>query len=395
MSNRSNLNIRLNYRGGANQQDRMNEDKLKSLKKALIYSYQAATVILSDGREFRCLINPNKISLDLDNKILSIPFKDKRVNFKPTTSDEEDPVIPDDNSNNEGIWEDMEDLVAVLTLSSEGTWKDIEDLGQFLGEDEDAIPVAPEADDSFVPYEDEEIGLKEGDVIYWKENDSHWIVYLKRLEETAYFRADIRRCRYELILGNGSKYWVYVRGPVEQSILWTQVSGNYFNKLNYTLVLYVTQNEETLKYFNRFKKVMINGQPWEVQAVDSISTPGIIEMTLKETYNNTIEQNIEKAVKEATKVKEIPEQEVDTPYIYGLSEVYPYDVQKYEIKNYNGTAGTWSIKNMSRKRMAKVLELMEGGVELSIITGKSGTLTLIYEADGVEVAALDIKVGSL
>lgn len=392
MSNRDNLNIRLNYRGGANQQDRMNADKLKSLKKALLYSYQAATAILSDGREFRCLINPNKLSLDLDNKILSIPFKDIRVNIKPIPpTDDSETVTPDDGSSNEGVWEDMEDLVAVLALSSEGTWEDMEDLDS-IPEDDTETDI-PETDDTIAPNGEEIIGIKEGDVICWKENGSHWIVYLRRLEETAYFRADIRRCRYELTLGNGSKYWVYVRGPVEQSILWSQGGGNYYNKLNYTLILYVTQNEETLKYFNRFKKVMINNQPWEVQAVDSISTPGIIEMTLKETYNNTIETNIEKAVQEAEKQVEVPEQE--NVYIHGLDKVYPYDICKYEIRNYNGTAGTWSVKNMSRKNMVKILELMEGGVELSVITGKSGTFTLVYEADGTEVAALNITVGSL
>ena len=64
------MKTRLGYLGGNSQIDRMNKDKLRSLKKALLYSYQAATAILSDGREFRCLINPNKLSLDLDNKIL-------------------------------------------------------------------------------------------------------------------------------------------------------------------------------------------------------------------------------------------------------------------------------------------------------------------------------------
>lgn len=58
----------------------MINDKLRSLKKALLYSYQAATAILSDGREFRCLINPDKNKPAYDNKMLSIPFKDICLN---------------------------------------------------------------------------------------------------------------------------------------------------------------------------------------------------------------------------------------------------------------------------------------------------------------------------
>lgn len=379
MSNRQNLNTRLNYRGGSKQLDRMNIDKLNSLKKALLHSYQAATAILSDGREFKCLINPNKLSLDVDNKILSIPFKDVRLN------DSSIPTPPPENDNSVGgeIWEDMEDLVAILTLSDEGQWKDMES---------DNIINPPK--DDFPTGKEENINIKEGDVITWKENGSHWIIYLRRLEETAYFRADIRRCRYQLVLGNGSKYWAYVRGPVEQSILWTQTSGNYFNKLNYTLIMYIQQNEETLKYFRRFKKVMINEQPWEVQATDSISTPGIIEVSLKETYNNTIEVNIEKAVEEATKKEVVKEQNTNEPYIYGSTEVYPYDVKHYEIKNYSG--GSWSIWNESRPNIVKLKNISDNEIDLHIITGKSGKFTLVYESnEGKAIAALDIQIKSL
>ena len=70
-----NLNKRLQYQGG-NQQQRFIQDKLRGLKRALLYSYQAATAILPNGREFRCLINPDKNKPAYDNKILSIPYKD-------------------------------------------------------------------------------------------------------------------------------------------------------------------------------------------------------------------------------------------------------------------------------------------------------------------------------
>ena len=70
------LGIRLNAMGGFQQQGRMIEDKLKTLKKALIYSYQAGTAILKGGREFRCLMNPNKLKNTYEHEIISIPFKD-------------------------------------------------------------------------------------------------------------------------------------------------------------------------------------------------------------------------------------------------------------------------------------------------------------------------------
>ena len=383
MSIRDNMKTRLGYLGGNSQIERMNKDKLRSLKKALLYSYQAATTILSDGREFRCLINPNKLSLDLDNKILSIPFIDCPLNGgQGTSADIED----SDNHSQEGVWEEMEDLVATLSLIDED-WDEMVPEG-----DVEDLP-DPE-NDVIIPEGEQEVGIKEGDVITWKENNSHWIIYLRRLEETAYFRADIRRCRYQLTLGNGSNYWVYVRGPVEQSIVWSQSSGNYFNKLNNTLIIYVQQNEETLKYFSRFKKVTINGQPWEIQATDNISTPGIIEMTLKETYNNTIETNIEKAVEQAMKKEEIKEESTNEPYIYGAKEVYPYDVKTYEIKNASG--GRWVVWNESRSNLVKLKNQNEDQVEVHIITGKSGTFTLVYEKENGELfTTLDIQIKSL
>ena len=319
-----NMKTRLKYMGG-NQQERMNKDKLKSLKKALLYSYQAATAILSDGREFRCLINSNKLSTDLDDKILSIPFEDACLNDSNT--------------------------------------------------------------------EIAKTNIKEGDIIEWKENGSHWLVFLQRLEETAYFRAELRRCRYEIALGNGKKYWGYIRGPIEQSMVWMQNSGNYMNKLNRTLNIFITQNKETLEYFHRFKKVFINDFPWEVQAVDDMSTPGIIEIALKEDFSNTPRDDIEKAVQDSINIDIVDTKE--ETYIHGLSEVYPYDTKSYEIKNYEGPAGSWFIENESREKMIKLSDLSSEKVTINIVTGRSGKFTLAYKADNHVVAALDIEIKSL
>lgn len=309
----NNLKARINYYGGANQQDRMVKDKLHSLKTALNRSYQAATAI-KDGKEFKCLINPDKLSQDLDNKIISTPF-------------------------------------------------------------------------------DEAIGLKEGDIIEWKENGSHWLVFLQHLEEIAYFRASLRRCRNEIILDNGLRYWAYIRGPVEKNIDWKSASNNYFNKLNHTLLMYIPNTEDTLSYFKRFAKVSLGGKVWEVQATDSISTPGIIEVSLKEYFSNTIEQNIEVAVQESINENEIEEK--DGIYIYGPESVFPYESHDYELRG-SDEQGIWKIINPSRKNICKLINDHQKKVTVNILTGKSGEFDLIYENTlGVAVAALKIKIKSL
>lgn len=367
------MKTRLNYMGGPLQRDRMNKDKLKSLKKALLYSYQAATVQLSDGREFRCLINPNKLSADLDNKIISIPFRDVCLNMNSINqNDDGENATSSLNSNN-----------SVATLLLKDTTKNEEATSNketFLSDNNNST-------------EEVDINIKEGDIVYWKETGSHWLVYLRRLEETAYFRADIRRCRYELTLGNGSKYWAYIRGPVEQSILWTQFNNNYMNKLNYTLIMYVAQNEETLEYFHRFKKVMINNQPWEVQAIDSVSSPGIIEISLKETFNNTIETDSSKVLQDLVDRDNIPEQ--SNVYIHGLNKIYPYEKHTYDIRNHTNGNGEWVISNASRKNLIKIVNMSKESISINVITGKSGSFTLSYQENNVIIATLDITIGSL
>ena len=116
MSGLDNLKKRILYRGGSRQVDRMIEEKRNSLNKALLYSYQSATAVLSDGREFRCLINPNKISMELDDKMLSIPFEDICLNCEKPEGEN--------------------------TLEGKQT-----------------------------------IGVAVGDTIEWKENGTHWIIY--------------------------------------------------------------------------------------------------------------------------------------------------------------------------------------------------------------------------
>lgn len=320
MSALENMKTRLDYNGGIAQIARMNADKLRSLKRAMIASYQSATAILADGREFKCLINPDKIKNTYDNKILSIPFED-----------------------------------VCLNASKKGT-----------------------TSQGIVP-----INLKAGDVFTWKENGSQWLVYLQRLEETAYFRSEIRKCNKTIEI-NGNKYPVYVRGPEQLTIDWQKGNLEMFNKENYTLLMYITKNEETLDYFHRFTKIEIDGLPWEVQVVDSIATEGIIEVSLKETYKNTIE----KEIKEEEEII-IPEKK--DIYIKGFNKTLPYEEYLYEIIG-TKDEGVWEISNNKAKIIGEKNQLQ---VKIGIITGRSGSFVLRYVREGLDAIELPITIESL
>lgn len=301
-----NMNMRLQWMGGARQQDRMNEDKLRTLKKALLYSYQAITLENEEGKQFRALLNPDKLKNDYDQKTLSIPFNDICLN---------------------------EERIGTTTEGLQPT------------------------------------GISTGQVFRNVDNDTYWLIYLRNLEETAYFRAEVRRCKEEVEI-NGHKYKVYVRGPVETKIQWNQKKGDNWNNLNYSLLMYITENEETREFFHRFSKIKVRGKPYECQVQDSFAADDIIEVVLLETYDNPLEDQ-----EGIPAVEEIIPAE-NEPQIKGPSYVGPYSINEYEISNI-ALGGTWKKDSAN----VKFISGENGKVNIEILTGKAFKFNLSYTVD--------------
>ena len=311
MSELDTLKIRLNYNGGIKAESRMQKDKLRTLKKALLYSYQAATAILKDGREFRCLINPDKLKNDYDNKIISIPFKD-------------------------------------ICLNSE-----------FLG-----VPTS---------LAEEPTNIQVGDVFEWKETETHWLVYLRYLEEDSYFRAEIRKCDSVLSFDN-KDYWVYSRGPIETTIKWGQKSNTVWNNINYSAVVYVGADEDTNK-LKRFSIVKLNGQNYEVQVVNRITSGGVIVLYLSEHYTNSIEEQFE-----------IEEDDfIEISLIQGKTEVYPFSTETYYVE---GGDGEWSVDSSK----VSIVEQSEEHLSLEVTSSYSGEFNILYTKANGDVFTLPVKI---
>lgn len=316
-----NMRKRLQFNGGEKQQSRMIEDKLKSLKKALLYSYQAGTMIVDnpykdieqDTLEFRCLMNPDKISFEADKKMLSVPFED-----------------------------------ICLNLPREGRTYE-----HFI-----KVPIAV------------------GETFIWKETSSRWIVTLKYLEELAYFRADVRKCFDFPIEIEDKKYWFSSIGENQSSLEWLKKNREEWNKLNYTRTLYIKRDETTLDYFKRFKIVQIPNikgelEPWEVQAVNPNSIDDILIVHVKEYFKNQFE-DISK--EEQERIQE--QHEIDEDYI-----VYVYDKiiveQKYILD------GLWEIKNATSGLKfdidATIAQEKETSIcAIQLLTGKTGSFDIYY-----------------
>ena len=142
-----------------------------------------------------------------------------------------------------------------------------------------------------------EYNFKVGTVFEWIGTNTYWLVYLQDLTELAYFRGDIRKCSYQIAWedeeGIHSTY-AAIRGPVETKINFIQKHGISVDTPNHSLNILMPSNDDTLNYFKRYNKFYLQGIDtcWRVEAIDSISTQGILEVTAVEYYSNESEDDV-------------------------------------------------------------------------------------------------------
>ena len=280
---------RLKANGGFPQQDRMIRDKRRSLDKALLYSYQGAWV------------------------------KRQYYDFTPTM-------------------EGVKEAPPVRALINPNKLK--QDY------DDKIISVGFEHD------------FQTGDVFEWCNTKSYWLIYLQDLTELAYFRGDIRRCRYEIEWRDENdkqcRTYAAVRGPVETKIDYIQKHGISVDNPNFSLHLLMPKNKETLKKFKRYSKFYLQGTVegedktcWRVEAIDSFSTPGILEINAIEYYANETVDDIDNGIVDAFIVKPMdPNPEINTEFqIYGETFIKPKKEYIYYVDG--SLSGQWYLNDNS------------------------------------------------
>ncbi len=133
-----------------------------------------------------------------------------------------------------------------------------------------------------------ESGLQPGDVFQCVDDGTYWMVYLPMLTEIAYLRSEILRCRYTLDV-DGQTYHIYWQGPTETDASWYQKQGIEYDEPNMSGTIYIKKDERTIDFFHRFTKLKIDGHKWEVHVIDEITVPGIIELEIREFYDDPLE----------------------------------------------------------------------------------------------------------
>lgn len=274
----------LQFNGGYPQQNRMIKDKRRSLDKAVLYSYQGAFV--------KKIYNPDTANID--------------STFNPDQPPVRALINPDKLKQN---YDDK-----IISIGFEH---------------------------HFLP----------GDVFEWHNTNSYWLVYLQDLDELAYFRGEIRRCRNQIewLDEEGNKHSTYaaVRGPVETKIDYIQKHGISVDNPNYSLDILMPLNDATKKQFKRYSKFYLQDDEvcWRVEAVDWISTPGILQVVAVEYYANETEDEIEKGLVGSLVVKNI---DTNTPevnnLIIGDTFIKPQRAYTYSYSGADND-GTWEILN--------------------------------------------------
>ena len=191
-----------------------------------------------------------------------------------------------------------------------------------------------------------EFGFKPGDVFEWIDTNTYWIIYLQDLTELAYFRGDIRKCSHTICYTdeNGThESYAAIRGPVETKINSIQKHGIIVDNPNYSLNILLPKTKENLEFFRRYSKFYFGnleeGSPdvcWRVEAIDWISTPGIIEVVAVEYYANLMEDEkieIGEIITKPIALEESEDYNKGDQIIVGENIIKPKREYKYEASS--------------------------------------------------------------
>ena len=186
-----------------------------------------------------------------------------------------------------------------------------------------------------------------GDVFEWVGTNTKWLIYLQDLTELAYFRGDIRKCSYEIVWEDDKgqhRTYAAIRGPVETKINFIQKHGISLDTPNQSLSILMPKNEYTVNYFKRYNKFYLQGDDtcWRVEAVDSISTPGILEVAALEYYANETEDDIEAGIVGGL-IEEIKDPNIEEGRMEIMGETF-IKVKKTYNYVFDGTlAALWKV----------------------------------------------------
>ena len=335
MNNLDMMKKRLEWHGGIHQEDRMIKDKWRSLQRALLFSYQACTI--QKVQDHTAVLDGRIVPVDPG---MQLPYPPVRALINP-----------------DKVKQDYDDKIVSLDYNHE---------------------------------------YQPGDVFEWKKTDTYWIIYTQEITEDAYFRGEIRRCRYKIKFrdndGTWCQTWAAIRGPVETQINSIQKNQERIDRPNLSLNILIPQNEKTLQAFDRYDEFLFCGRCWRVEAPDSSSMKNIIEVNAEEDYINRDTDDVEHEMKNGLVIEPIdPTPKTD---IVGETFIKPRITESYTLAESEVRSGHWALAD--EKVPVQLCNITSRTVKVTWDKMVSGQFDLLwYPNDGGEPLSKTIVVESL
>lgn len=225
-------------------------------------------------------------------------------------------------------------------------------------------------------------GYKPGDIFDWVGTNTKWLIFLRELTEDAYFRAEIRRCKYQIKWidqdsNTEVSTWCYVRGPVETKINFIQKSGIGVDTPNWSLELYMPATQDNIEKFkDRYSRFIFDDKAWKVQVTDSISMEGVLQVIALENYVNETLDSLEEDIDGYFKVVPVVPETGTEEGIIGETFIKPGFAAEYSGIE---AGGEWSVLEANRP---VTLTRSDSGVSILWNSMTSGQFTLQYIVNG-------------
>ena len=308
-------------------------------------------------------------SADLDPSINGIKNQQTRLNYQGGSLQQDRMIADKRRSLERALWYSYQGAnVRKITSTSEETVRALINPNKLKQDYDDKI--------ISIKYEH---NFKSGDVFEWVGTNTFWLIYLQDLTELAYFRGDIRRCSHEISWEDEDgihKTYAAIRGPVETKINYIQKHEISIDTPNYSLSILIPKTDSAEKYFKRYTKFYLTGNTdicWRVEAVDTLSTPGIIKVEATEYYINETLDDVENGVVGGLIVEPVsPNTKWAEEIIVGETFIKPK--MQYEYTYKGNLEGKWTTDK------DYPIELIQDGksVKLRWLKTYSGQFDLIY-----------------
>ena len=205
--------------------------------------------------------------------------------------------------------------------------------------------------------------IKSGDIVYWKETNSYWIVYLEDISELAYTNAYIRKCYYSPIVETSEgkvKVWAAAFGNEDLAIT-SQIKSNMaIDSSNRTLQILIPNSVENNFIFKRYKKFVLDGITWEIQLVNAIDLQNVLIIYAQEDISFIEDKPIEN-------------EDMTSGSIKGKLIIKPLETTTYIVSD-KTPLSTWAIDNKN----VSIVDIKDREITIKWTSSKSGDFLIGY-----------------